>query len=101
MVGRIAHAQAEDQFQILPMEELGLFKMGRSQPECCQPLGEDVLGVSTDLRNGPQQQLVTPRLGIVGDDLDDFEAVVDQKLLVFPIVVDGEQGIALIGSEIN
>ena len=62
---------------------------------------EDVLGVSTDLRNGPQQQLVTPRLGIVGDDLDDFEAVVDQKLLVFPIVVDGEQGIALIGSEIN
>ena len=46
-----------------------------------------------------QQQLVTPRLGIVGDDLDDFEAVVDQKLLVFPIVVDGEQGIALIGTE--
>ena len=36
---------------------------------------EDVLGVSTDLRNGPQQQLVAPRLGIAGDDLDDFEAV--------------------------
>ena len=46
-----------------------------------------------------QQQLVTSRLGIVGDDLDDFEAVVDQKLLVFLIVVDGEQGIALIGAE--
>ena len=44
-----------------------------------------------------QQQLVTPRLGIFGDDLDDFEAVVDPKLLAFPIVVDGEQGIALIG----
>ena len=33
LVGRIAHAQAEDQFQILPIEDLGLFKMGRSQPE--------------------------------------------------------------------
>ena len=40
-----------------------------------------------------QQQLVTPRLGIFGDDLDDFEAVVDPKLLAFLIVVDGEQGI--------
>ncbi len=30
--------------------------MGRAQPECRQPLGEDVLGVSTDLRNGPQQR---------------------------------------------
>ncbi len=46
-----------------------------------------------------QQQLVAPRLGIVGDDLDDFEPVVDQKLLMFLIVVDGEQGIALIGAE--
>jgi hypothetical protein len=76
-----------------------LFNIGCSQPECRQPLGGDVLGVSTDLRNGPQQQLVTPHLGIVGDDLDDFEAVVDPKLLVFPIMVDGEQGIALIGAE--
>ncbi len=40
-----------------------------------------------------QQPLVTPHLGIVGDDLDDFEAVVDPKLLVFLIVVVGEQGI--------
>jgi hypothetical protein len=46
-----------------------------------------------------QQPLVAPRLGIVGDDLDDFEVVVDPKLLVFLIVVDGEQGIALIGAE--
>ena len=45
------------------------------------------------------QQLVAPRLGIVGNDLDDFEAVVDPKLLVLLIVVDGEQGIALIGAE--
>ena len=56
LLGRIAYARAEDQFQILPMEELGLFDIGCSQPECRQPLGEDVLGVSTDLRNGPQQR---------------------------------------------
>ena len=43
-MGRIAHAWAEDQFQILPMEELGLFNICCSQPECRQPLGEDVLG---------------------------------------------------------
>ncbi len=49
--------------------------------------------------DAPLQQLVAPRLGIVGDDLDDFEALVDPKLLVFLIVVDGEQGIALIGAE--
>jgi hypothetical protein len=46
-----------------------------------------------------QQPLVAPRLGIVGDDLDDLEAVVDPKLLMFLIVVDGEQGMALIGAE--
>ncbi len=46
-----------------------------------------------------QQQRVAPRLGIVGDDLDDFEAVVDPKLLTFLIVVDGEPGIVLIGAE--
>jgi hypothetical protein len=46
-----------------------------------------------------QQHLVAPRQGIVGDDLDDFEAVVDQKLMVFLIVADGEQGIAQIGVE--
>ena len=46
-----------------------------------------------------QQQLVAPRLGIVGDDLDDFEALVDPKLLVFLIVVDGGLGIVLIGAE--
>ena len=34
-----------------------VFDMGCSQPECRQPLGEDVLGVSTDLRNGPRAKL--------------------------------------------
>ena len=29
-----------------------VFDMGCSQPDCRQPLGEDVLGVSTDLRKG-------------------------------------------------
>ena len=55
-VGRIPHVRAEDQFQILPMEKLGFFKMGRSKPECRQPLGQDVLGILIDPRNGPQQR---------------------------------------------
>ncbi len=38
-------------------------------------------------------------LGIGRDDLDDFEAVVDQKLRLFLIVVNGEQGIVLLNAE--
>ncbi len=38
-------------------------------------------------------------LGIGRDDRDDFEVVVDQKLRLFLIVVNGEQGIALLNAE--
>ena len=38
-------------------------------------------------------------LGICRDDRDDFEAVVDQKLRLFLIVVNGEQGIVPFNAE--
>jgi hypothetical protein len=57
LLGRIAHARTEDQFQILPMEELGLFNMGRAQPECRQPLGEDVLGFPLTFEMAPSSNL--------------------------------------------
>ncbi len=46
-----------------------------------------------------QQQLVARRPGIVGDDLDDCKAALDQQLLAVLIVVNGEQRIALISTE--